>query len=159
MKYRFWGMLAKIKRSAGFYIIPAILLVSAGSSNAMAFQSKVSENTLMAIAFMLSVLILKITAFILGYLIVKLGHDTMIKGVTGEVDFGFEGSGFKTKLKSGSPGAFFVLAGAAIIIWALFVEKPFEAGNVKTSMAQEQIKEIPDSANSGQEKELQMKWK
>jgi hypothetical protein len=75
---------------------------------------------------MLSILILKVTALILGYLIVRLGHDTMIKGVSGAIDFGFSGSGFKTKLKSASPGAFFVLMGAAIILWGLTVEKPME---------------------------------
>ena len=75
---------------------------------------------------MISILILKVTAFILGYLIVRLGHDTMIKGVSGAIDFGFSGSGFKTKLKSASPGAFFVLMGAAIILWGLTVQKPME---------------------------------
>jgi hypothetical protein len=75
---------------------------------------------------MISVLALKVTAFVLGYLIVRLGHDTLIRGVTGEIDFGFSGSGFKTKLKAASPGALFVLMGAAIIIWGLAMQKPFE---------------------------------
>ena len=88
-------------------------------------EAIIATSTPIAIAFMVSMLVLKVTAFVLGYLIVKLGHDTMIKGVTGEVDFGFSGSGFQTKLKSASPGAFFMLMGAAIIIWGLTVEKPF----------------------------------
>ncbi|WP_299071627.1 hypothetical protein [uncultured Paraglaciecola sp.] len=67
---------------------------------------------------------MKITAFVIGYLIVKLGHDTLIKGVSGDINFGFSGGGVETKLKSASPGAFFVLAGAAVIMWGLFVEKP-----------------------------------
>ncbi len=75
---------------------------------------------------MLSILVLKITACVLGYLIVRLGHDTLIKGISGEIDFGFSGSGIKTTLKSGSPGAFFVLMGAAIILWGLTVQKPME---------------------------------
>ncbi len=94
---------------------------------------------------------MKVTALILGYLIVKLGHDTLIKGVTGDIDFGFEGRGLTTKLKAGSPGAFFVLAGAAIIMWALFVEKPFEYGRVKETTEVEQrevdkseIKRLPE---------------
>ena len=89
-------------------------------------QSSYTNKTLEAITFMVCILIMKVTALILGYLIIKLGHDTLIKGVTGDIDFGFEGKGIATKLKAGSPGAFFVLAGAAIIMWALFVEKPFE---------------------------------
>lgn len=85
---------------------------------------KASER--ISIAFMISVLFLKITAFILGYLIVKLGHDTLVKGITGEFNFGFTGSGFSAKLKSASPGALFVLMGTAIIIWSMAVEKPFK---------------------------------
>jgi len=89
-----------------------------------AMQQLLRMSSPVAITFILSVLVLKVTAFVLGFLIVKLGHDTMIKGVKGDIDFGFSGSGVRAKLKSGSPGAFFVLAGAAIIIWGLLVEKP-----------------------------------
>jgi hypothetical protein len=49
-----------------------------------------------------------------------------VKGVSGEIDFGFTGSGFETKLKAASPGALFVLMGAAIIVWGLTVQKPME---------------------------------
>ena len=86
----------------------------------------IQGGTAVAVVFMLAVLALKVTAFVLGYLIVRLGHDTLIKGVTGEVDFGFSAGRINTKLKSASPGAFFVLAGAAIIVWGLTVEKPFK---------------------------------
>jgi hypothetical protein len=85
---------------------------------------QISEH--ISIAFMISILMMKITAFILGYMIVKLGHDTLVKGITGEFDFGFSGSGFSTKLKSASPGLFFVLMGSAIIIWSMVVEKPLK---------------------------------
>ncbi|MBU1341649.1 MAG: hypothetical protein KKE44_23695 [Proteobacteria bacterium] len=89
-------------------------------------QAFVATSTPIAIAFMASILVLKITACVLGYLIVRLGHDTLIKGISGEIDFGFSGSGIKTKLKAGSPGALFVLMGAAIILWGLTVQKPME---------------------------------
>jgi hypothetical protein len=79
-----------------------------------------------SISFMISVLILKITAFVLGYLIVRMGHDTLVKGITGEFDFGFSGSGFSTKLKSASPGLLFVLMGSLIIIWSMAAEKPLK---------------------------------
>ena len=82
----------------------------------------------------------KITACVLGYLIVRLGHDTLVKGISGEIDFGFSGSGFQTKLKAGSPGALFVLMGAAIIIWGLAVQKPME------------IKMLPSNHNAVAEK-------
>lgn len=96
------------------------------ASETIPVDAIIVTSTPLAIAFMLSILALKITAFVLGYLIVRLGHDTLIKGVTGEIDFGFSGSGFKTKLKAASPGALFVLMGAAIIIWGLAVKKPME---------------------------------
>ncbi len=85
---------------------------------------EISEN--ISIAFMISVLALKITAFIIGFFVIKLGHDTLVKGITGEFDFGFSGSGIKTKLKSASPGTFFVLMGTAIIIWSMVAEKPLK---------------------------------
>ena len=106
------------------HLYASVATAAQDPSSDSAVQQVVSASSPVAITFILSVLVLKVTAFVLGYLIVRLGHDTMIKGVKGEIDFGFSGSGVKAKLKSGSPGAFFVLAGAAIIIWGLLVEKP-----------------------------------
>ncbi len=82
-------------------------------------------GTVVAVIFTLSTVVMKITAIIIGYLVVRLGHDTLIRGVTGEIDFGFQGEGVGVKLKAASPGAAFVLAGAAIVIWGLAVDKPF----------------------------------
>lgn len=87
----------------------------------------VSQQNSIAIAFIIAVACIKITAFVIGYLIVRLGHDTLVKGITGDIDFGLKRSNFEVKLISASPGAFFVLAGAAIILWGLYVEKPFDA--------------------------------
>jgi hypothetical protein len=102
------------------------LAAAADPQSTLSADAVITASSPVAIVFMLSVLALKITAFVLGYLIVRLGHDTLVRGVTGEIDFGFSGSGFKTKLKAASPGALFVLMGAAIIIWGLAVQKPFE---------------------------------
>ena len=105
---------------------PWNLATAAEPSETIPVDAFIASSTPIAIVFMLSMMALKITAFVLGYLIVRLGHDTLIKGVTGEIDFGFSGSGFKTKLKAASPGALFVLMGAAVIIWGLMVKKPME---------------------------------
>lgn len=122
-----------------------IIVASSSLIDADTPQSQAYYSTVEAIFFMVSILTMKVTAIVLGYLIVKLGHDTFIKGITGEIDFGFEGSGFSTKLKSGSPGAFFVLAGAAIIMWALFVEKTYEIERpTKDPAAQQNQKEDRD---------------
>ncbi len=98
-------------------------------------------STPIAIAFMISILALKIVAFVLGYKIVRLGHDTLVKGISGEIDFGFEGSGITAKLKSASPGGLFVLMGAAIIIWGLAVNKPLQikAAPAKQGVGVEQM--------------------
>lgn len=93
----------------------------------------IKTSEYISIAFMISVLILKITAFVLGFLIVKMGHNTLVRGITGEFDFGFSGSGFTTKLKSASPGLLFVLMGALIIIWSMAVEKPLEVASIPST--------------------------
>ena len=108
---------------------------AAEPQSTLSADAVITASSPVAIVFMLSMLALKITAFVLGYLIVRLGHDTLVKGVTGQIDFGFSGSGFKAKLKAASPGALFVLMGAAIILWGLAVQKPFE---VKAGPAAEQ---------------------
>jgi len=126
------GLFFSNKRTSAYLLILFLTLAIWPAANVFAQQTVSSvddiimSSTPVAVAFMISMLVLKVTAFVLGYLIVKLGHDTMIRGVTGEIDFGFSGSGFETKLKSASPGAFFILMGGAIIIWGLTVEKPFK---------------------------------
>jgi hypothetical protein len=112
--------------SLSFLYLYEPVAAAAGNPSVDSTLQVISGSSPVAITFILSVLVLKVTAFVLGYLIVKLGHDTMIKGITGQIDFGFSGGGVKAKLKSGSPGAFFVLAGAAIIIWGLLVQKPMD---------------------------------
>ena len=82
------------------------------------------------LAQLLSVLIIKIVAMIIGYRIVKLGYDALLRGIKGEFDFGGKVTGkIELKLLSASPGLFFVLFGSSIIIWSLAVSKPvlFEA--------------------------------
>jgi hypothetical protein len=125
---------SKVKRmlfccalSVSFLYLYESVAAAAGSPSVdPTIQQVISASSPVAITFILSVLVLKVTAFVLGYLIVKLGHDTMIKGVKGDIDFGFSGGGVKAKLKSGIPGGLFVLAGAAIIIWGLLVQKPMD---------------------------------
>lgn len=106
--------------------VPALALLLLLPSAARAQTAQLAaEGTTVAILFMLGTITMKIAAIVIGYLIVRLGHDTLVRGITGDLDFGFKGSGVETKLKSASPGAAFVLAGAAIIVWALAVQKPF----------------------------------
>lgn len=117
----------------------------AQSEMGAAVQGFVMSSTPMAIAFILSVTAMKISAFVIGYLIVRLGHDTLIKGVSGEVDFGFSGSGIDAKLKAASPGTFFVLAGAAIIMWGLFVDKPLNIGATPVTQQQQTTQDDENS--------------
>lgn len=73
----------------------------------------------------IGIVIIKVTAMIVGYLIVKLGFDALVRGIKGEFDFsGKLASHGELRLLSASPGLFFILFGSLIIIWALTVEKP-----------------------------------
>lgn len=126
LKARFITAVYLLSVGIALFMWSSNLAAAVEPSEVKTAENIIATSTPIAVAYMLSVLVLKITAFVLGYLIVRLGHDTLIKGITGEIDFGFSGSGFKTKLKSASPGALFVVMGAAIIIWGLAVEKPME---------------------------------
>lgn len=113
--------------SVTFVALGIVLLPAAAVAQTLTATAEAAgQGTTVAILFLAGTLVMKITAIVIGYLIVRLGHDTLIRGITGDLDFGFTGSGVQTKLKSASPGAAFVLAGAAIIVWALVVEKPFD---------------------------------
>ena len=123
--------------------LAAVLLISWPAAWAQTVDPSVGAGSTVAIVFTLATVAMKITAIVIGYLIVKLGHDTLIRGITGEIDFGFKGEGVGVKLKSGSPGAAFVLAGAAIVIWALLVDKPFEMKAAQPAAAVEQLPDKP----------------
>lgn len=71
------------------------------------------------------VLAMKLTAIVVGYKIVKLGYEALVRGIKGEFDFGGKITDqAEIKLLSASPGLFFVLLGCFVICWALFVQKP-----------------------------------
>ena len=61
----------------------------------------------------------KILAIIFGGISIWLGYRLFIMGVTGEFDFYGDLTGFTAKLASASPGVFFALLGAIIIICAV----------------------------------------
>jgi hypothetical protein len=132
------------KSMAFMFIVFAVPSFQLFAQNEVAetVQSFIASSTPMAIAYIISITAMKICAFVIGYFIVKLGHDTLIKGVSGDIDFGFTGGGVETKLKSASPGAFFVLAGSAIIMWGLFVEKP-----ISLSLGPSTANEVQQSTN------------
>ena len=68
-------------------------------------------------------LILKLSCFGIGFLIVRLGHSLMLAGAKGE--FKFTGSlvGLKSGLVSASPGLLYLLLGTILIGYAMFVDK------------------------------------
>lgn len=129
-----------------FLLASAFLLSTAFAQPTSETTLMAHEGTTLAIYFLIGTLAMKITAIVIGYLVVRLGHDTLVRGITGELDFGFTGSGVEAKLKSASPGAAFVLAGAAIIIWALVVDKPFNmtVGPQQAVANVEQVEQLND---------------
>jgi hypothetical protein len=80
------------------------------------------QETILAVT---AIVLIKVTAIVVGYKIVKLGYDALIRGAKGEFDFGGKiENKAELKLIATSPGLFFVLFGSFVVMWALFVEKP-----------------------------------
>lgn len=108
------------------------------------------------LAMLFSVLLMKLFAMTIGYRIVKLGYDALVRGIKGEFDFGGKVTGkVELKLLSASPGLFFVLLGSAIIIWAIAVEKPIKFSMTIPSaeeQAQTSVEPEPDASASGPQK-------
>lgn len=69
------------------------------------------------------VFLLKITAFVLGYLTIRLGYQLIADGAKGEFNFSGELIGAKAGLVSMSPGLLFVVLGTFLIGYAIFVDK------------------------------------
>jgi len=70
-------------------------------------------------------LLFKLAVLIVGYLFAKLGHNLLIKGISGEFKFhaGFKGS--KADVVSASPGLFFILMATILISVAIIKDKPY----------------------------------
>ena len=81
---------------------------------------------------------IKITTLILGYNIVKLGYEALLKGVEGKFDFGGKLNG-KTELRlaASSPGLLFLLLGICLMAWAVFVDKPVSFPSLDFPVQQE----------------------
>ena len=73
-----------------------------------------------------SLILFKLAVLFVGYLIAKLGHDLLIKGVSGEFKFHTEIKGTKADLVSASPGIFFILMATILIAVGVIKDKPFE---------------------------------
>lgn len=96
------------------------------------------------IYFPLMVILLKLVCFIIGYLIIRLGYKLINSGVKGEFKFTGETKGVKGGLVSSSPGLLFVLLGAILIGYAMYVNKPFsyERGGTGADTDQRKIIKI-----------------
>lgn len=69
---------------------------------------------------------MKIVIFVLGYKIVKLGHDLLVRGVKGEFKFATEFQGAKADLASVSPGLLFLLLGIVLMGFSLGIDKEID---------------------------------
>lgn len=72
--------------------------------------------------------VLKLTCFLLGYLIVRTGADLLREGISGTFKFKSSLVGVKADLVSASPGLLFLLLGVLLIGYAMWLPKeiPFE---------------------------------
>ena len=67
----------------------------------------------------------KLAMLIIGYKVTKLGHDLLVKGVTGEFKFSGSYNGAKGDLISASPGLLFLLLGVVVLAVAITKSVPF----------------------------------
>jgi len=74
----------------------------------------------------ISLLSFKLAVLFVGYLIAKLGHDLLIKGVTGEFKFQTKFKDSTADLISASPGLFFILMATVLIGIGIIKDKPLE---------------------------------
>lgn len=79
-----------------------------------------------------SLLIFKLVVLFVGYLIAQLGHDLLIKGVTGEFKFQTKFKESTADLVSASPGLFFILMATILISIGILKDKPFETKVTET---------------------------
>lgn len=70
-----------------------------------------------------SLILMKIVCFLIGYLTIRLGYLLIASGAKGEFKFTASLGTFKGNLVSVSPGLLFVLLGVILIGYTLFVEK------------------------------------
>ncbi len=70
-------------------------------------------------------ILFKLAVLVVGYLIARLGHDLLIKGVSGDFKFSTEFKGSKADLVSASPGIFFILMATILIAIGVIKDKPF----------------------------------
>jgi len=72
---------------------------------------------------LLLVVVLKIVCLILGYLTIRLGHESISSGAKGEFKFSAKFSGTGADLASASPGLLFILLGILLMGFAMYVDK------------------------------------
>lgn len=80
----------------------------------------------LALTNLLLVFLLKLTCFVLGYLVVRLGYKLLVAGVKGEFKFQADLKGMRADLASASPGLLFLLLGVFLIGYAIYVPKVTE---------------------------------
>ncbi len=93
-----------------------------------------SQAAFMHIVTVGSLMAFKLTVLLVGYLIAKLGHDLLIKGVTGEFKFKAEIKGTKADLMSASPGIFFIFLAVVLMAIGVIKDKPFGTKVTETSL-------------------------
>lgn len=70
--------------------------------------------------------VFKLAVLVVAYLIARLGHDLLVKGITGEFKFSTQLRGTRADLVSASPGVFFILMATILLAVAILKDKPFE---------------------------------
>jgi hypothetical protein len=103
--------------------------------------AKVQAATWAYVTFAVTVTLVKIVALAVGFLVAKLGYQTMMAGVQGSNAVELGAFGTKLKFKGVTPGLALGLAGVLMMGWALSAKHHFSTEAVST------VKQIQQSWN------------
>jgi hypothetical protein len=120
---------------------PGLVLIADWDASAL-----VTADGIVAFAL---IILMKITLFVIGYKVTRLGYDLISAGAKGQFKFKSTIGGLKADLTSVSPGLLFVLLGVLLCIYAIAVDKPVTIKLGSSSQNEPPIVAIPNKRLEG----------
>lgn len=111
------------------FILP--MWVMAGKTDAEMGKAQLDALRWNYITFAVTVTLVKIVTIVIGYLVAKLGYNTMMSGVKGKNSIELSALGTKFKFKGVTPGLALGVIGVLMIGWALSTKHHFSASAEK----------------------------
>jgi hypothetical protein len=109
------------------------LIVTPAVAAESAEIARINAASFSYVVFAVSVTFVKITALVIGYLVVRLGYATMMAGVQGKDSAELKFAGAKVAFKGVTPGLALGLFGIFMMVWALSTKHHFSTEATATS--------------------------